>query len=139
MKSYLKVLLGVILLLAIVAIGAGIYLYTLKPQDLSKARPDYVITSSDLLDEFESDEASASAKYINKILEVTGEIISVEETGTGSWNISLQTRSDFSKVICTFPSVETPSVFETGNIITLRGECSGFLMDVLLNNCNVIR
>ena len=138
MKSYLKVLLGGILFLAVVAVGTGIYFYNLKPQDLRKVKPDYIITSSELLKEFESDEVSATTKYTNKILEVTGEIFSVEETGTGSYNISLQTGSDFSKVICTFPSIDTPSAFETGKIITLRGECSGFLMDVLLNNCKIV-
>ena len=31
------------------------------------------------------------------------------------------------------------SQLKAGNEITLRGECSGFLMDVLLNNCALIK
>ena len=139
MKSAVRISLVIALFIVIAGAGIGLYLYNLKPKDLSKIKADYLITSSRLQEEFESDEASASAKYISKILEVTGEIISVEETGSGSWNISLQTGSDFSKVICTFPAIENPTVFETGKTITLRGECSGFLMDVLLNNCRVIQ
>ena len=43
-----------------------------------------------------------------------------------------------SSVICTFPKLTDPSKFKTGEEITLRGECSGFLMDVLLNNCSIV-
>lgn len=139
MKSAVRISVVIVLFLIVAGAAIGLYFYNLKPKDLSKTNPDYIVTSSRLQEEFESDEASASAKYINKILEVTGEIISAEETGNGSWNISLQTGSDFSKVICTFPSVESPVVFENGKSVTIRGECSGFLMDVLLNNCRVIK
>ena len=138
MKLYVKIAIAVVLVIAVAGIGTALYFYNLKPQDLQKSKPDYVVTSIGLQKEFEADETGASAKYINKIVEVTGEVISVEEGERGSLNISLQTESDFSKVICTFPSVENPDIFEQGKEITIRGDCSGFLMDVLLNNCAVI-
>ena len=139
MKSPGRIVLIALIIIIIAGTVTGLYLYNLKPRDLSQSRPDYVITSTVLQQEFESDETAASARYINKVLEVTGEIISAEDTGTGSWNVSMETGSDFSKVICTFPDVDDSAIFKAGEQITLRGECSGFLMDVLLNNCQVIR
>src|SRR5664280_2566857 len=41
-------------------------------------------------------------------------------------------------VNCVFPATGDLSKFRPGDEITLRGECSGFLMDVLLKNCAVI-
>ena len=76
--------------------------------------------------------------YINKILEVTGKIASVKPAENNVVSISLVTDSDLSSVICTFPAVSDPSIFRVGDEITMRGECSGFLMDVLLNNCALI-
>ena len=139
MKTYIKIALFIVTFIALSAILAAIYMYNLKHTDMAKAKPDFVISSSSLQKAFENDENSASQKYINKILEVSGKISSVKPADNNVVSISLTAESDFSSVICTFPAITDPSVFVTGNEITLRGECSGFLMDVLLNNCAIVR
>ena len=138
MKTYVKIALFIVSFIALSAILAALYLYNLKHTDMAKAKPDFVITASVLNKAFEEDETSAAKKYINKILEVTGTIASVKHIENNILNISMVTGSELSSVICTFPAVTDPSKFSPGNEITLRGECSGFLMDVLLNNCAVI-
>ena len=138
MKTYIKIAIFFVFFVALSGILAALYLYNLKHKDTSKAKPDSVITASLLQKAFEDDEKAASTRYINKILEVTGTIASVKPAGNNVLSISLITGSNFSSVICTFPAIADPSNFRTGNEITLRGECSGFLMDVLLNNCAVI-
>ena len=109
----------------------ALYMFNLKHTDMAKAKPDFVITATALQKEFEDNETTASAKYINKILEVTGTIASVTPAESNNLNISLKTGNDISSVICTFPAIGDPSKFKTGDEITLRGECSGFLMDLL--------
>ncbi len=135
MKSYVKIALFAVTFIAIAGILAALYMFNLKHTDMSKAKPDFIITATALQKEFENNETTASAKYINKILEVTGTIASMTVADSNNTNISLKTGSDISSVICTFQAVKDPSYFKTGEEITLRGECSGFLMDVLLNNC----
>jgi hypothetical protein len=139
MKTYIKIALFVVSFIALSAILAALYMFNLKHTDMAKASPDFVITASFLQKAFEDDETTASKKYINKILEVTGKIASVKPGGNNVVSISLVTGNDLSSVICTFPAVTDLSKFIVGNEITLRGECSGFLMDVLLNNCAVIK
>ena len=136
---YIKIALFVVTFIAISGIMAALYLYNLKHTDMAKAKPDFVITASVLQKEFEDNETTASPRYINKILEVTGTIASVKPAENNVLNISLVTGSDLSSVICTFNAIADPSIFKKGDEITLRGECSGFLMDVLLNNCAVIK
>ena len=139
MKTYVKIALFFVSFIALSGILAALYMYNLKHTDMAKAKPDFVISASALQKAFEDDETAASTRYINKILEVTGTIASVKPAGNNVLSISLVTGSDLSSVICTFPAITDPSKFRTGNEITLRGECSGFLMDVLLNNCAVIQ
>jgi len=138
MKTYVKVALFVVAFIALSAILAALYMYNLKHTDMAKTKPDFIISAAALQQEFEDNETSASKKYINKILEVSGTIASVKPAQNNILSISLVTKSDLSSVICTFPAVSDPSEFRTGESITLRGECSGFLMDVLLNNCAVL-
>lgn len=138
MKTYLKIALFVITFIAISAILAALYMYNLKHTDRAKAKPDFVITATLLQKAFEDNEIASSAKYINKIIEVSGKIASIKPLENNIVNISLETGSDLSSVICTLPAITEPSKFSAGDEITLRGECSGFLMDVLLNNCAVI-
>jgi hypothetical protein len=138
MKLYVKIALFAVLFIAVAAILAALYLFSMKHSDIKKARPDFLITATQLQKEFEYDETKASLKYINKILEVTGTIISVKQEENNSVNISLSTENHISSVICTCPAISDTSVFKRGNQIIVRGICSGFLMDVLMNNCAVI-
>jgi hypothetical protein len=139
MKTYVKIALFAVSFIALAAILAALYMYNLKATDMSKAKPDFIITASALQKAFEDNEIAASARYIDKILEVTGTIASVKPAGNNVLNISLVTGSDLSSVICTLPAITDASKFRPGDEIILRGVCSGFLMDVLMNNCAVIR
>jgi hypothetical protein len=106
---------------------------------MAKVKPDFIVSATILQKEFEEDETVASAKFINKIVEVTGIIASVNPTENDGISITLETGSDFSDVICTFAVVNDPDMLNVGKEITIRGECSGFLLDVLLNNCAYIK
>lgn len=139
MKTYVKIALFFVTFIALAIILAALYMFNLKHTDMAKAKPDFVITATNLQKEFEDNETAASSKYTNKIIEVTGKITSIKPADNNVISITLATGSDFSSVICTFPVITDPSKLHPGNEITLRGECSGFLMDVLLNDCAVIK
>lgn len=137
MKTTYKIgLIGGLILIIACAV-AGFYLYNKQHKDLGKAKPDYVITATDLLKEFEKDESAASAKYVNKIIEVSGTIESLNTGEDNTLSIILKTDSDFSTVICTFLQSQDREELKPGDEITVKGECSGFLTDVLLNNCSL--
>ncbi|MGD0756148.1 MAG: hypothetical protein ABR927_13925 [Bacteroidales bacterium] len=138
MKPYIKIALFVVFFAAVSAILVALILYNKKHIDTATAKPDFIITATALQKEFEDNEATASARYINKILEVTGNIATVTPTDSTHLNISLKTGSEMSSVICAIPAIISPAQLKTGEKVTLRGECSGFLMDVLLKNCAII-
>ena len=139
MKTYVKILLGVVVFIALGGIGAALYFFNLQHKNLGKAKPDFVITAIDLQKAFEDNESAATAKYVNKVIEVRGSIESVKPGEGNILNVTLKTGSDLSSVICTFARDADPSKLNAGNQVTIRGECSGFLMDVLLNDCSLIK
>ena len=139
MKPYVKIAMFVVFFIALAGILVALYMFNMQHKDLLKVKPDFVMTAIDLQKEFEDDEIAATSQYVKKIIEVSGTIQSVKPGEDKTLSISLKTGSDLSSVICTFQSVSDPSEFKTGDQITLRGECSGFLMDVLLNNCSVVQ
>jgi hypothetical protein len=139
MKTYLKILLGVVLLFILAGVGNGLYLFTKQHKNLGKVKPDFVITAVDLQKAFEDNEAAATAKYVKKILEIEGEVESVKTGEANVLNVTIKSGSDLSSVICTFVPATDPAKFTIGSRVTVRGECSGFLMDVLMNNCVKIR
>jgi hypothetical protein len=135
MKNWIKIALFSVLFIAVAVVLVGLHEFNLKHPDTSKVKPDFVLTATALQKEFEDNEKEASSKYIKKIIEVSGTIATVIPADSTHINLSLKTGSDVSSVICTFAATGDHAKFLTGEEITLRGECSGFLMDVLLNNC----
>ena len=77
MKTYVKIALFVVSFIALSAILAALYMFNLKQTDMAKAKPDFIISATELEKQFEDNESTASARYINKILEVTGTIGSI--------------------------------------------------------------
>lgn len=139
MRSWIKISLGAAIFLGLAGAGIGLYLLKKEHKDLLKVNPDYKITATELQKAFEDNETAATEKYVNSIIEVTG---SVESVGTGqnnATNVSLKTGNDLSLIICTFPSEVNSLNISPGSPATVRGECSGYLMDVLLNNCVLIK
>jgi hypothetical protein len=139
MKKSLKISLLAIVFIGLAGIGIGLYYFNLKDKNLQKTKPDYTMTSIDLQKAFEENEAVSIAKYVNKIIEVTGTIESVKAGEGNKTNVALKTGSELSLVICTLSPQSDPAPLVSGNEVTIRGECSGFLMDVLMNNCVVIK
>lgn len=139
MKKSYKIALIAASIIALAGVLFGLYMYNLEPKDLQKVRPDYIITATDLLKAFESDENGASTTYIGKVVEVSGIVQSIKSGENNNLSIALKTGSDLSSVICTLPGNSDPSDFSIGEQIRVRGECSGFLMDVLLNNCSIVK
>lgn len=141
MKPAIRNVLIAVLLLGLIGIITGIYMYTKKSPDLSKVKADFVLQVSELVNDFNQDEAAASAKYIDKVVEVTGLVSTIEIAGDSTMNVTLVNKDQMSGVICTFHDFANPASieFKEGEIITVRGVCSGMLMDVLLNDCITVK
>src|SRR5690349_12046534 len=93
----------VLLLVIIVLAGAwyGYKLYTGKVPSLTEVKADASINATDLIAAFEKDSAFANKQYLGKILEVSGNVKSVEKE---SATFSLGTPDGNSSVRCSVDS-----------------------------------
>lgn len=122
-----------ILILSIIGGFFGYKIYNKPHVNVAKTSSDITINASDLLNDFSTDEASANTKYLDKIVEVKGEISSLKiEDGKGI--ISLKTNDDFGSVRCTLSETATQKMntLKEGDQVTVKGICTGYLMDVIL-------
>jgi hypothetical protein len=124
----------------LVAVIAAVYLYNLGHKSLENALPDYVVTATNLFAEYSADETAANKKYLDKILEVNGILLSTEMNIDSTYNVKLDSGDPIGAVICNLDASESPDVksLEEGQNITIRGICSGMLLDVLLNKCVIV-
>lgn len=87
-------------------------------------------TSSQLFEDFETNETIANAQYLGKILEVTGTVSEVLTNQNGETVILLNSKGGLFGVSCTMEKeISSPPVDKQ---ITVKGICTGYLSDVVI-------
>jgi hypothetical protein len=136
MKKYI-IILGVVLLTVCVF---GYFQYNKPHEDINSAASDLKIEAPELFTEFETDEATANTKYLDKIVEVSGVVREVSPDEEGQLSVTLDSGSDLFGVICQLDNLteQKKTDFKVGEEVTLKGICTGMLMDVVLVRCVAI-
>ena len=128
--------LKIILVLAIISAIGGYYVYNKPVSGLEDTKPAFTMSSDELFTAFESDETGANKKYLGKIIEVSGTVQSVNHEQDGNTSVTLQTTGGMFGVICRLDSLNSsPQGIANGQKVSMKGECSGMLMDVVLVRC----
>ena|SRR5690242_5648387 len=139
MKKYLKYVAAVII--AAVSFGYFGYYYINKPKEsIARKEPDVIISPQKLLEEFTADEQAANAKYLDKIIEVSGKVASKNKSESNKITILLDTGDPMSSVTCELSPKETSksSAVDEGSIIEVKGICTGMLSDIVLVDCIIL-
>lgn len=127
------------LLLSIVVIGTtgGIVAYKMwtKPHRNVAETKALAVTATQLAAAYENNEPEANSDYLDKVLEVTGEINEISKNQKGETVITLK-GTDMGGVICTLEGA-MPAILKTGVTVVVRGICTGYLTDVVLVRCIV--
>lgn len=127
----------------VIVIAAGWYAYSeynRKPADLSSVYAGAHTNADSLVAMYKKDEQKANELYLGKAIDVTGfiaEIINQQETMV---NILLSTSDDMHRVSCMMNVKRAGGIkqYNQGDKITIRGICTGYLLDVELNRCVVV-
>lgn len=94
------------------------------------------VTAQGILDSYMSDEQNANTLYLDKAIQVTGEVQDIEETQQGKIVLSFKTSDPMAGVRCTM--IQKP-VASPGQSATVKGICKGYLMDVTLVDCYEVK
>ena len=133
-----------ILTILVVIVAAGIYAYReyhRKPAALSEVGADVALSADSLLAAYSTNEDAANKKYLGKILDVTGEIASLNNEQDTVINILIGPREGMAHVSCSVAASEVTKLksLAVGKTTPIRGVCTGYLMDVELNRCVIVK
>jgi hypothetical protein len=126
MKKWVKVVLiiGVIGILA--AAGAVYYVYNKPHRDVTKEK-GVQLSAQGLYDAFRTNEAEANKLYLDKAVEMTGEVAEVSTNQDGKTVVNFKTNDPLVVINCTFK--ENPGALQPGQTITFKGICTGYIPD----------
>ena len=138
-----KKLLILIVATVVVAIGGG---YAWNEYTRTSATADELpvketTTATELLAAFTADEASATTRYVGtteQVVQVSGTIRSVDVAANGITNVVLETGDALAGVVCEFATDKVPAAWKAGASVTVKGICTGMLMDVILVRCAAV-
>ena len=134
MNKFIKYLLYIIIAIALLGTMAWFAFLNVPKASSQGKTADFQLPATELYQAFEADEEASNAKYISKIIDVTGTIeeISTDEQGAA---VVLLAGGDFGGVLCTLEKSQSEKIKakKLGDTITIKGVCTGMLMEVVLN------
>ena len=140
MKKAIKKILFATLLAAFAAAGYGFYLFNKKPADVRVLTASYSVSADSLINDYNKDETSADKKYLNQVVEVNGKVAKVLlDPNTKQATVMLSTNDPLAGITCSFYDNEAGQLkkIQKGEDISVKGVCTGKLMDVVLNKCSI--
>lgn len=138
MKSRRTILIIFSIVLLVVASISFWYVFRSSDTSVEKQNVDVEMSASELITSFESNEQEANNLYLGKVLRVNGTLndISVEQDAV---SLTLKEEGHMSGIICSFdPASVNAGSLQTGQPITVKGICTGYLLDVVMNKCSVV-
>ncbi len=122
--------------IAVVAISAFggyyyVFVYSKTHHRNVQSEKGIVIVADSLSAQFQANEKEANSKYLNKAIEVTGIIVSIDKNQEGKITVIIGRADSFSNVSVTLIST-TPLTQKVGETITIKGVCTGALSDVII-------
>jgi len=124
------------ILVIIFTLAASVYYYTFVYSKThhrdAQSEASVIITADSLSAAYQADEQKANKRFLNKAIEVTGTILSIGQDQANHITILMGKADAFSNVSITILSIQ-PITQKVGEIITVKGVCTGNLSDVIIN------
>lgn len=125
-KKWHKIVLSVVVLGALAAGSYALYVYYKPHRDVTKEK-GVQLSAQNLYDAFKTNEADANAKYLDKAIELTGEVGAVSKNQDGNTVVDFKTNDPMVVINCTFKT--DPGTLTPGQTITFKGICTGYIPD----------
>ena len=119
------------LLLVVVGGFIGYRMYN-KPHRSAATETAVELTAMRLASEYEKDEAVANKKYLGNAVQVSGTVSEISVNQQNKPVIVLM-GADMSGVQCTLQ--DNGRSVKKGDSITIKGFCTGYLSDVIMDRC----
>jgi hypothetical protein len=124
-----------LLLLVLAAVAYAWHLYDKPHRSAADESAAVTINADTLYHQYSTDEHAADQKFMGKVIAVTGRLTEIQHSGNSLiWILSTQPGGG--GVNCQlFAGTKVDPEPHTGDQVTVKGRCTGFLMDVNLADC----
>lgn len=130
MSRNVKIIVTVLVVGVTIAAVTAFYIWN-KPHRDVRDEEGLQISASAIYDSFSTNEQRANAMYLNKVITVTGKVSAVKQNQSGFPVVILQSNDGVFGVNCTLK--EPANNIAAGNTVSIKGICTGYLSDVILN------
>jgi len=135
----MKKILVALIVLALIGAAVGYYKYDQRVEkSLEHNKPDVVLSADQLIQDYEQDEKKADEKYLGKVLEVSGKVTEITKE-EGKKKVHLEALNSISTVVFDFDESISIGNMKAGDNVRLKGKCTGYLGDVILNQSSVVQ
>lgn len=121
--------------IAVAGVAYALYVWYKPARDV-KDEKAVSITAQQIFDAYSKDEKSANTLYLDKAIQVSGEVKSIKTNQQGKTVVMLKTGDEMFGVQCT---LKEAAALKEGDQVTIKGICTGYLMDVVLIDCFVVK
>lgn len=132
----LKQFLKIILVLILASAAYAMYIIYKPHRDVRSENNYITVSAQSIYDQYKSDEAKANKMYLDKAIQVTGEVEKIEKNKDGKQVISLKTGDPIGNVRCTLKDFTD---IPTEKNVTIRGICQGYILDVTITEAFQIK
>lgn len=128
----------IIIALALLALAVSggyyyVFVYSKNHHRNIQSEKSVSIQADSLSVQYQSDEAKANILYLNKVLRITGTILSIGKDQTGKITLMMGKADAFSNVSVTLTQTN-PIQQKVGDTISIKGVCTGALSDVVITD-----
>lgn len=112
-----------------ITLSAGLtvyFVYAREHRDVT-AEKGIQVTAQQLFEAFSTDETKANSLYLDKAIQITGEVVNVSTNQEGNIVVDFKTNDPFFVINCTFKT--DPGALKAGDSITFKGICTGYIPD----------
>ena len=114
--------------------------YNKPHKDIRTSKADLTLNAEYFLNQFLEDEDAASKKYADNIIQLNGEVFEIS-TQDGNSVITLKNEHSEAGIICQLVPEDNMNALKLkkGHNVTIKGVCNGFLLDVIMVRCIIVK
>jgi len=139
----LRYILIIVLLVIVIGAGIGLKMFFKPHDDVNRMKADFKIEAPALISEFQKAEDAATAKYSEKVLEISGKLALKNQLPNGTTLLVLEDEMqgiscqlDSNWVAANKPILES---LQVGSPVTVKGVCQGYLMEIKVSPAVVVK
>jgi Tfp pilus assembly protein PilV len=127
-----KIIISILLIIVVVAGIVGYVLYNKKHRSVASEQA-IAINATELFRAYEKNEEESNKKYLDKVIEVKGTILSIDKNEENKDVVTLDSGDVLFGIKATIE--DTMTNYRVGDLISVKGICTGYLSDVVLVHC----